>query len=88
MPRGPKPGPPIFSMEVALALRERYLQGETYKQMAESMGETPRRVDRALHQHGVISKEDTSEHYRVIMERRADNGVRVGRKPKPRKKKG
>lgn len=85
MTRGPKPRDPIFDRTMALEIRERYLQGETYKSIAESMGETTRRVDRALHQHGVISKEDTSEHYRVIMEKRAESGIRVGRKPRPKK---
>lgn len=86
MTKGPKPKPPIFDKETALAYRERYLKGERYSDIATEIGETVRRVERAMKQHGVISKEDTSEHYRVIMANRRESGIRVGRKPIPKKK--
>lgn len=88
MPRGPKPQPPIFDRDTALKLRERYLQGETLQAIAESMSETKRRVDHSLRKHGVISKEDTSQHTKILMQKRKESGIRVGRKPKPDKKKG
>jgi hypothetical protein len=83
--RGPKPRDPIFDRETALLLRDRYLQGETYKVFAEEMGESVSRISHALEKHKVISRADTSEHYRVIMKRRQENGIRVGRKPKKKK---
>jgi hypothetical protein len=64
----------------------RYLQGERYQDFAEELGETIRRVERAMKQHGVISKEDTSTHYREIMAKRVEKGVRVGRKSDAMKK--
>lgn len=87
MPKGPRPQPPIFDLETALAFCERYLHGETYKSIGESIGETPRRVERAMKQHGVITPEVSHEHWVRIMADRRDRGVRLGRKPKPPKKK-
>jgi len=85
VPRGPKPQPPIFDRAKALELRERYHQGETYKVFADEMGESVSRISHALMKHKVISKADTHEHYVKIMDKRVENGIRVGRKPKPKK---
>lgn len=88
MPRGPQRNPPIFDLETALQIRERFLAGETYKAIAEEMGETASRVSHCLHRYGVISKEDVNVHYKAIMSQRRERGVRVGRKPKQTKKAG
>jgi hypothetical protein len=86
MTRGPKPNPPIFDRTTALALRDRYLKGETYKTFAQELNDTPSRVNRCMRQHKVISKEDNSIHWKAIMDQRRADGKRVGRKPKPPKK--
>lgn len=61
------------------------MAGETYAQIAEGTNFSYGQIQRFMKKAGIISQQDNIDHWRKVMELREEKGVRVGRRPKPKK---